>query len=438
MIKRKVLHSFIGVALGLLLGFIVANWTGVRVSAVTHDINGGDPSLVVGDEGKAFSDHSQVSEEMRSSILLAASHAALPDDASPQQSAGTEKPAEQVFKNIQSLKGLPASQLYATMNFMKVSLGVKCDHCHVRTADGKWNWESDDKPAKQFTRRMIQLTVESNKIAFGGRTQVSCYTCHRGKTDPVNLPPISLAAEDQKPNAATTKNGAPVNAKPAAVDELPTVDMVMNKYAEATGGNRAVENFKTQFVKGTFSEHLLPTSPLEIYMAAPNKMLAIITTPKGTLLQGYNGATGWTGNGKEARELSGASLVQLKRRADFYGDWKLKEQFTRMRVAGKEKINDREAYVLTGRTVDNRTERLYFDTQTGLLLRRVAYTETMIGMIPEATDFEDYRQVGGVKIPFTRRSAQLDGFEASTLKFLEVKFNVPVDDAKFNLPAAQK
>lgn len=439
MIKGKVPHSLIVAGVGLLLGFVIIYWTGVKASAVTHNMDGGETAFTESDDAKVLPAHSQVNEEMALSVLLAASHVALPVDASTPQNANAEKPAEQVFKNIQSLKGLPASQLYATMNFMKASLGVKCDHCHVRTADGKWNWESDDKREKQFTRRMIQLTVESNKIAFGGRTQVSCYTCHRGSTDPVNIPTINIAAEDQKPNAATRKNvAAPVNAEHGASEELPTIDAVLNKYAEAVGSKRAVDNFKTQFAKGTYSEHQLPTSPLEIYTAAPNKMLAIITTPRGTLFQGYNGATGWTGDGREARELSGASLAQVKQRADFYADWKLKEQFARIRVVGKEKINNRETYVAAGRTVDNRTERLYFDAQTGLLLRRVAYTETMVGMIPEATDYEDYREVNGVKIPFTRRNAQLDGFEASVLKYTEVKFNVSIDDAKFNLPAAQK
>ncbi len=409
--KRIVTHGFGGITLGLLLGFLVAN------------------HLVTGAHVRA--------ENSTVSFVEDGSSAELPTIQT--QNKSIEKPAEEVFKNIQSLKGLPASQLYQTMNFMKASLGVKCDYCHVRTADGKWNWESDDKPAKQFTRRMIQLTVESNKIAFGGRTQVSCYTCHRGSTDPINLPPINIAAEDQKPNAATTKpTTAIANAKPAA-DALPTSDVILNKYAETVGSKRAIENFKTQFVKGTYSAHQLPISPLEIYMAAPNKRLTIITTPaNGALLQAYNGTTGWMASGKETRELNGAALMQLKSRADFYSDWKLKEQFARMRVVGKEKINNREAYMLAGRTVDNRIERLYFDAQTGLLLRRVAYTETMVGMIPEATDYEDYREVNGVKIPFTRRSAQLDGFEASVLKYTEVKFNVPIDDAKFNLPATQK
>lgn len=443
MIKGKVLYGFAGVALGLLFGFIVANGTGVKARVVAHNVtpdrDAGEVFFVDSNTAQTFPAHAQIKDETRSSIIIPVSQVASSGKASTPQNAGAEKPAEQVFKNIQSFKGLPASQLYPAMNFMKASLGVKCDHCHVRAADGKWNWESDDKREKQFTRRMIQLTVESNKIAFGGRTQVSCYTCHRGSTDPINLPPINIAAEDQKPNVTTKNVAANANAEHGASEELPTSDVVLNKYAEAVGSKRAVENLKTQFAKGTLSERQLPTSPLEIYMAAPNKMLMIITTPSnGALLQAFNGATGWTTSGKETRELNGAALMQLKRRADFYTDWKIKEQFTRIRVAGKEKINNREAYVLAGRTIGNRTERLYFDAQTGLLLRRVAYTETVVGMIPEATDYEDYREVDGVKIPFIRRTAQLDGFEASVLKYTEVKFNVPIDDAKFNLPAAQK
>ncbi|HEX8183280.1 MAG TPA: hypothetical protein VF747_00975, partial [Blastocatellia bacterium] len=82
-------------------------------------------------------------------------------------------------------------------------------------------------------------------------------------------------------------------------------------------------------------------------------------------------------------------------------------------------------------------ERLYFDAETGLLLRWVIYIDTMIGPYPEATDYEDYRDVDGVKVPFTIRKNQLQGFEASTLKLTEVKHNVPVDDAKFNMPQAK-
>ena len=84
---------------------------------------------------------------------------------------------------------------------------------------------------------------------------------------------------------------------------------------------------------------------------------------------------------------------------------------------------------------DGRTERLLFDAETGLLLRRISYTRTMVGVIPEQTDFEDYREVDGVKLPFTIRLATVDaGNPISTRKFDEIKLNPPIDDSKFNAP----
>lgn len=95
--------------------------------------------------------------------------------------------------------------------------------------------------------------------------------------------------------------------------------------------------------------------------------------------------------------------------------------------------------MIRARTAEgNQAERLYFDAETGLLARRVSFTDTMIGPYPEATDYEDYREVDGVKEPFTIRKNQLEGFEASTLKLTEIKHNVPVDDAKFNMPQAKQ
>src|ERR1700752_2858726 len=62
---------------------------------------------------------------------------------------GGDKPAEQVYKNIQVFKGLPASQLLGAMNFMAGSLGVGCNHCHIVNQFAK-----DDKPTKQTARKM--------------------------------------------------------------------------------------------------------------------------------------------------------------------------------------------------------------------------------------------------------------------------------------------
>ena len=128
-------------------------------------------------------------------------------------------------------------------------------------------------------------------------------------------------------------------------------------------------------------------------------------------------------------------MIYLKRYPDLFKDIKLKDQFSRLTVSGKEKLDVRDVYVLRGTTPNNNRERLYFDTQTGLLVRRFTIMPTSIGNIPEQVDFEDYRDVDGMKMPFTIRVSAIDPFYTATRKFTEIKLNVPVDDARFNKPA---
>jgi len=89
--------------------------------------------------------------------------------------------------------------------------------------------------------------------------------------------------------------------------------------------------------------------------------------------------------------------------------------------------------------VDNKAEKLFFDAQSGLLLRRIVFTKTVLGKNPEQTDFEDYREVDGVRLAFTIRVSSLDDNHFGTTRnFIEVKHNVPVADVKFDIPAAVK
>ena len=91
--------------------------------------------------------------------------------------------------------------------------------------------------------------------------------------------------------------------------------------------------------------------------------------------------------------------------------------------------------MVIGTAGDNHQERLYFDAETGLLLRRISYMQTMIGLIPTQLDFEDYRDVDGVKLPFTVRVSTVEpGNPITALAFSEMKLNAAVDDAKFNMP----
>src|SRR6202161_1783338 len=103
------------------------------------------------------------------------------------QAASTQSPkmAEQVFKNIQVLKGVPADQVIPAMQFIAASLGVECEFCHVRNA-----FEKDDKDEKVTARKMMQMMFTANKETFEGKREVTCYTCHRGSTKPVGTPLI--------------------------------------------------------------------------------------------------------------------------------------------------------------------------------------------------------------------------------------------------------
>ena len=341
-----------------------------------------------------------------------------------------EKPAEVAFKNIQVLKGMPESQLLPVMHLMRTALGVRCDFCHI-AVNGKY--QLDDKPPKQTARKMIQMTLDINKANFNGDTDVTCNTCHRGSTRPVGTPPIGQAA------FADTTNSDP---KPANVAEKrPTVDEVFNKYIEAIGGEAAVRKIQTR-VSDISVERPKLVNPsgkpaiVQVYQKAPNKLLLLITGPDGSVTyQGFNGTTGWIKTASQQRELSGAELAQIKQQAELYNALTLKEQLTNPRVGGKQKVNDRDAYVVVGTNASKQRERLFFDVETGLLVRRVQLNQTVLGPDPVQTDFSDYRVVDGVKLPFVIELASLDNAHYNQKRtFTQIKQNVPVDDAKFEPP----
>ena len=356
-----------------------------------------------------------------STFIIRGSHA--------QQQA--DKPVEQVRKNIQVLKGLPDSQLIPVMQFISSSLGVNCAYCHVITG-GDGAFEKDDKPTKITARKMMLMQFEINKnnkdILGGG---VTCYTCHKGQAAPRGLPQLPLT-----PPANAAAGGPAVGAGgPRPNEPLPTVDQVLDKFVQAIGGKAAFERLHNRELKGVQIVAGGTEIPVEGYQEAPNKIVMIGTVPnQGVIITGYNGSVGWTKNARGQRELTGATLEQVKRSADFYGNLRLKETHPDLRVVGRSKIDDHDVYVLQSKVSDTRTERYYFDAQTGLLLRIQGITQTLLARIPDQTDFEDYRDVDGVKLPFTIRQSSIDPRSDWTRKYTEIKHNVTLDESKFNPP----
>ena len=351
----------------------------------------------------------------------------------PTDSSSVQSP--QGLKNIQVLKGLPESQFFLVMNFVASSLGVQCTFCHVQqgkdpdTGRTKWVWESDEKPQKQTARRMMQmvLSIKANDKVDFTNNEVTCFTCHRGQRQPVGLPSMPLTSsghelEPGNPTASTTT-------------ALPSVEQVLSKYLAAVGGN-AVSETKTLVLKGRREASQNRSWQNEVTVAFPDKFMVSATTPQGTLRQVINGESGFIVNGANVRNLAPKEALDVRRSWDeLFGSIKVR-QSPGMRLTGMQKVLERDAYVIEHST-DSRTERYYFDVQTGLLLRKTALTKTMLMPIPDQIDFEDYRDVDGVKIPFTIRYSAIDTYDSWTRTFTEIKRNTVVDESLFKAQPKQ-
>ena len=113
----------------------------------------------------------------------------------------------------------------------------------------------------------------------------------------------------------------------------------------------------------------------------------------------------------------------------------LKDGYSRYDASSTSKIGDHDVFVLSAVRRDGRRERLYFDTNNGLLLRRVTSTPTPAGLLAEQVDFADYREVDAIKFPFSIRVATADAESpTSTRTVNEVKLNVPIASWRFERP----
>lgn len=351
--------------------------------------------------------------------------------------APQDKPVEQLRKNIKVLTGLPDSQLIPVMNFIAASLGRRCNFCHI-TDKGRDGYALDDKPEKNTAREMMKMVIDLHKQKFPGANEISCFTCHRGQTRPVNVPALPLPTPLPRPSATPAPTGAAPTqpSGPPSPQPTPTADEIYSKYIAAIGGQANVDKIKSRTAKGSVAQPN-GTVTVDILQVAPDKFHITATTPTGAFQRGFNGNVGWEKGPQGVRALAPAEVAQLQNSIGLLRHIRLKEQFTSMRWRGIQSIGDQRTHMVIGTTADNRQERLFFDTQTGLLLRRISYMQTPIGLIPEQIDFEDYRDVDGVKFPFTIRVSSIEvGNPVSTRIFSEMKLNVAVDDAKFNMPAA--
>ncbi len=144
-------------------------------------------------------------------------------------SASAQRPqmAEELFKNVQILKGIPVDQFMSTMGFFSASLALNCSDCHVEKSGSDWARYADETPRKQMARKMMLMVNSINSTNFGGRQVVTCNTCHRGNPRPNVTPSL-----DQLYSSVLGEE--PVDPIQQASGQPPS-DQILDRYLPAVG-----------------------------------------------------------------------------------------------------------------------------------------------------------------------------------------------------------
>jgi photosynthetic reaction center cytochrome c subunit len=388
------------------------------------------------------------------SLACAGSMAAQTAGPASQTRAQTPSPtaqlSEQAFKNIQVLKGIPVDDFMGTMGIMSAATGFDCSECHTGAGTDSVDWAADT-PRKRTARKMVEMVSALNRTHFNGRQVVTCWTCHRGRDRPVLTPTMenvygepALEMDDVIP----------------AAQGGPSAEQILDKYIQAVGGAQRLAALTSYVAKGTSVGFggFGGEAQVQIFAKAPDQRTMIVEyteAGRGNAVRSFDGRVGWLRTPLSVigeYELSGSELEGARLDAQLSFPGQIKRVLTNPRAGSQTTISDlpapssqgavpmfgqdRLVQVIQGSGARNTLVTLYFDNASGLLLRMVRYGGSPIGRIPTQIDYGDYRDVGGIKLPFSMTFAWLNGRDA--IQLTEVQTNVPIDPVRFGRPAPLK
>jgi hypothetical protein len=335
--------------------------------------------------------------------------------------------SENVFKNVQVLKGIPVDEFMDVMGMFSSSLGYDCSSCHSDEIHTDRAAFAVTTPAITRARGMVAMTANLNRMYFGGQPRITCFTCHRGNYRPENIPSLALQY-------------APLFDDPNAIAILPdrrtTVDQVFDRYMKALGGADHAARLTSYVARGSYAGFNTGGAdlPIEIYAKAPNQRTQIVRAPDGDSVKTFDGRTAWAAEGWRPlplMALTGGNLTGLRADAIVAFPAEIRKAFAKWDV-GTATVDDKNMQVLQGTNPGELPVNLYFD-DAGLLVRQVRWNKTAAGTVPTQVDYSDYREVAGVKVPFHLVMTWTDG--QNTLVLSEVRPNVAIEAARFAKPA---
>jgi len=339
--------------------------------------------------------------------------------------------AEAVFKNLQVIKGTTVNQFMETMGFFTASLGADCTFCHVNESNGNWAKYADDNARKRIARRMFTMVEGINKTNFGGRQVVTCFTCHRGGNRP--LVTASLAKlygggplDEEQDDVVVAAQGA-------------SADSILDQYIKALGGTERLAKLTSFAAKGTYQGYGDPEKrQVDVYARAPRQRATIVHGSDGDSSTVYGNGVAWlaapiTERPVTVQALTGGDLQAARIEAEVTFPARIKQSFPTWRAGLPSTIDDRDVQVVQGSGPGRGMATFYFDKESGLLTRLVRYADSVVGRIPMQTDYSDYRDISGVKLPFKWTYTWLDG--RFTIELSELKPNAAIPPARFAKPA---
>jgi hypothetical protein len=338
---------------------------------------------------------------------------------------------EKHFKNILLLKGMPIDTFFDVMGMFAASMGDDCTFCHVKEAVFNHAQFATQTPRIQRARQMIAMTQALNKQSFGGRPRISCFTCHRGDYQPVNAPRLALqyGVPDEDPNVINFPT-----------DDRLMPDQIFDKYLAAIGGPGALAKVTSFVARGTYSgfDTGHEEMPVEIYAKAPNQRTWIIKFTEGDSYRVFDGTNGWFAGPDSPAPivtLASGNLDRYRIEATLAFPAGIKQLYKEWR-AGRTAIDGTVVTVVQGTTPGLLPVNFYFDNKSGLLVRVVRWNETAVGPVPTELNYDDYRDLGGIRMPFAWTATQT--YMQMTIKLHEITPNVPVEASRFAKPAPGK
>jgi hypothetical protein len=342
------------------------------------------------------------------------------------------KTAGEYFKNVKTpaLSALSVDDFLGAMGVVSDDLGLDCADCHPGAGTDKVDWVFDT-PQKITARKMINMVGTINKANFNGAQMVTCWTCHHGRETPatsISLDKLYSSPNDEKNDFVAQAPGEPKGTE------------VFDKYIAALGGQAKLDGLKSWIASGisTGYEGLGGGGSFQILAQAPASRSVLITfkdhPERGDSTRVYDGEVGWNKTPRAAvtkYQLHGSELDGMRADALLAFPGSLKTSFTNLRTATQD-LGDRDMQVVQASGPHGIFVTMYFDKKTNLLSRVIRYSNSPIGRIPTQTDYSDYRDVNGIKFPFTYTFLWLDGRD--TYKVNDMKVNVPIDPKVFKEP----